>query len=117
MGIFAKRDIKRHEELTFNYNVDRYGCVPPFGSVYYFPYATVLRSHQAQECFCGEPMCVGYIGGKTQTDIATMDDLYLDALGITDENDLMELKGTKKKKGKKIDDPDFMVSLSFSSIF
>lgn len=32
------------------------------------------------------------------------------ALGITDENDLMELKGTKKKKGKKIDDPDFMVS-------
>jgi hypothetical protein len=56
-------------------------------------------------------MCVGYIGGKTQTDIATMDDLYLDALGITDEDDLMELKGTKKKKGKKIDDPDFMVSL------
>lgn len=54
-------------------------------------------------------MCVGYIGGKTQTDIAAMDDLYLDALGITDENDLIELKGTKKKKGKKIDDPDFMV--------
>ena len=62
-------------------------------------------------------MCVGYIGGKTQTDIATMDDLYLDALGITDENDLMELKGTKKKKkGKKIDDPDFMVSFSFFPI-
>lgn len=56
-----------------------------------------------------------------------MDDLYLDgpsvsfqrayvlifsdiALGITDEADLMELKGTRKKKGKKIDDPDFMVS-------
>ncbi|KAF8889066.1 hypothetical protein BD779DRAFT_1439557, partial [Infundibulicybe gibba] len=89
MGIFAKRDILKHEELTFNYNVDRYG-------------------HQAQECYCGEPNCVGFIGGKTQTDIATMDDLYLDALGITDENDLIELKGTKKKKGKKIDDPDFM---------
>lgn len=27
MGIFAKRDIKANEELTFNYNVDRYGCV------------------------------------------------------------------------------------------
>ncbi|KAF8154094.1 hypothetical protein B0H34DRAFT_661470 [Crassisporium funariophilum] len=92
MGIFAKRNIKQHEELTFNYNVDRYG-------------------HQAQECFCGEPMCVGYIGGKTQTDIVTMDDLYLDALGITDENDLLELKGSKKKKGKKIDDPDFMPTL------
>ena len=31
------------------------------------------------------------------------------ALGITDEADLMELKGSKKKKGKKIDDPDFLV--------
>ncbi|KAF7420904.1 histone methyltransferase set2 [Pleurotus ostreatus] len=92
MGIFASRDIKQHEELTFNYNVDRYG-------------------HEAQTCYCGEPNCVGYIGGKTQTDIATMDDLYLDALGITDEADLMELKGTRKKKGKKIDDPDFMPTL------
>ena len=25
MGIFASRSIKRYEELTFNYNVDRYG--------------------------------------------------------------------------------------------
>lgn len=92
MGIFAKRDIKQYEELTFNYNVDRYG-------------------HQAQICYCGEPNCVGFIGGKTQTDIVTMDDLYLDALGITDEQDLMALKGTKKKKGKKIDDPDFMPTM------
>lgn len=89
MGIFAKRNIQKYEELTFNYNVDRYG-------------------HQAQTCYCGEPNCVGHIGGKTQTDIAAMDDLYLDALGITDEADLLELKGSKKKKGKKIDDPDFM---------
>ena len=37
------------------------------------------------------------------------------ALGITDENDLLELKGTKKKKGKKIDDPDFMVSCRYFS--
>jgi histone-lysine N-methyltransferase SETD2 len=27
MGIFAKRNIQKHEELTFNYNVDRYGYV------------------------------------------------------------------------------------------
>jgi hypothetical protein len=27
MGIFANRLIKKDEELTFNYNVDRYGCV------------------------------------------------------------------------------------------
>ncbi|ESK96718.1 histone-lysine n-methyltransferase [Moniliophthora roreri MCA 2997] len=89
MGIFAKRNIKKHEELTFNYNVDRYG-------------------HQAQTCYCGEPNCVGFIGGKTQTDVSTMDDLYLDALGITDDADVAALKGNKKKKGKKIDDPDFM---------
>jgi len=27
MGIFANRTIKKDEELTFNYNVDRYGYV------------------------------------------------------------------------------------------
>ena len=27
MGIYSKRRIKKDEELTFNYNVDRYGCV------------------------------------------------------------------------------------------
>jgi len=25
MGIFSKRDILKGEEITFNYNVDRYG--------------------------------------------------------------------------------------------
>ncbi|KAI0298466.1 hypothetical protein B0F90DRAFT_1818675 [Multifurca ochricompacta] len=69
MGIFSNRTIKKDEELTFNYNVDRYGA----------------GSHDAQPCYCGEDKCVGFIGGKTQTDLAGMDDLYLDALGITDE--------------------------------
>jgi len=41
-------------------------------------------------------------------------DFFL-ALGITDENELMELKGTRKKKGKKIDDPDFMVGGTITS--
>lgn len=59
MGIFARRDIVKGEELTFNYNVDRYG-------------------HDAQECLCGEPNCVGFIGGKTQTELGGMDDLYLE---------------------------------------
>ncbi|TBU31316.1 hypothetical protein BD311DRAFT_863539 [Dichomitus squalens] len=91
MGIFANRVIKKDEELTFNYNVDRYG-------------------HEAQPCYCGEPNCVGYIGGKTQTDLAAMDDLYLDALGITDEVEMYGLKGSKKKKGKKLDE-DFIPDL------
>lgn len=85
MGIFANRAIKKHEELTFNYNVDRYG-------------------HDAQPCYCGEGKCVGFIGGKTQTDLAGMDDLYLDALGIADEVDRLGLKGSKKKKSKKLDE-------------
>ncbi|KAI0287878.1 hypothetical protein BC826DRAFT_1041913 [Russula brevipes] len=85
MGIFSNRAIKRDEELTFNYNVDRYG-------------------HDAQPCYCGEEKCVGFIGGKTQTDIAGMDDLYLDALGIADEVDRLGLKGSKKKKSKKLDE-------------
>ncbi|KAM0746946.1 hypothetical protein T439DRAFT_102783 [Meredithblackwellia eburnea MCA 4105] len=91
MGIFAKRDIVKDEELTFNYNVDRYG-------------------HVAQECFCGEPNCSGFIGGKTQTDIGGMDDLYLDALGITDEVEAQGMRGTKKKKGRKLDE-DFTPTL------
>ncbi|EIW76613.1 SET domain-containing protein [Coniophora puteana RWD-64-598 SS2] len=92
MGIFAKRAVKRNEELTFNYNVDRYG-------------------HDPQPCYCGEPQCVGFIGGKTQTDIAGMDDLYLDALGISDEVEKYGLKGSKKKKGRKLDE-DYMPELT-----
>ncbi|KAF8332013.1 uncharacterized protein EI90DRAFT_3056248 [Cantharellus anzutake] len=85
MGIFAKRRIFQYEELTFNYNVDRYG-------------------HDAQECFCGEPNCVGYIGGKTQTDIGVMDDLYLDALGITEDVEQLGLKGSRRRKSRKLDE-------------
>nr|CRX79216.1 hypothetical protein ls5931a1_00049 [Leucosporidium scottii] len=91
MGIFTKRDIKADEELTFNYNVDRYG-------------------HVAQPCYCGEANCVGFIGGKTQTDIGGMDDLYIDALGITEEVEALGLRGTKKKKSKKLDE-DFLPDL------
>lgn len=39
-----------------------------------------------------------------------MDDLYIDALGIADEVEALGLKGSKKKKGKKLDE-DFVVRL------
>lgn len=83
MGIFASRKIQKDEELTFNYNVDRYG-------------------HEAQPCYCGEANCIGFIGGKTQTDVAVLDDLYLDALGISDEVEALGLKGNKRRKSKKL---------------
>ncbi|EGG05344.1 uncharacterized protein MELLADRAFT_78094 [Melampsora larici-populina 98AG31] len=86
MGIFTKRAVKGGEELTFNYNVDRYGQV-----------------YEAQECFCGEAQCVGFLGGKTQTDVGAMDELYIDALGITADVEEFGLKGSKTKKGKKMD--------------
>lgn len=91
MGIFAKRDIQKGEELTFNYNVDRYG-------------------NDAQICYCGEPNCVGTIGGKTQTDIGGMDQLFIDALGIAEEVDSLEAKGTRKKKSRHLDE-DFTPTL------
>lgn len=37
-----------------------------------------------------------------------MDDLYIDALGIADDVEALGLKGTKKKKGRKLDE-DFVV--------
>lgn len=82
MGIFAKRDIRKGEELTFNYNVDRYG-------------------YDAQKCYCGETQCLGTIGGKTQTDIGTMDQLYIDALGIAEDIESWQSRGTKRRESPK----------------
>lgn len=41
-------------------------------------WAKLNNRHDAQTCYCGEPNCVGTIGGKTQTDIAGLDDLFID---------------------------------------
>ncbi|KAH9818889.1 hypothetical protein DFH28DRAFT_1150605 [Melampsora americana] len=83
------RAVKSGEELTFNYNVDRYG-------------------YEAQECFCGEAKCVGFLGGKTQTDVGAMDELYIDGQfgclwALPADVEDFGLKGSKTKKGKKMD--------------
>ncbi|KAI4307227.1 hypothetical protein L6164_030437 [Bauhinia variegata] len=45
IGLFALRDIKQDEEVTFDYNYVRV-----FGAA-------------AKKCYCGSPQCRGYIGG------------------------------------------------------
>lgn len=88
----------------------------------------LLVRHDAQICYCGEPNCVGTIGGKTQTDIGGMNDLFLDgqsstscivernyaddpALGIREEVESMDMKGSKKKKSRQLDDIDYIVGV------
>lgn len=87
MGIFAARRIRAGEELVFNYNVDRYGADP-------------------QPCYCGEPNCVGFIGGKTQTERATKLPLAtIEALGI-DDGDSWDTTVAKKPRKKKANEDD-----------
>lgn len=82
MGIFAKRLIAKGEEITFDYNVDRYGA-------------------QSQPCYCGEPNCIKMMGGKTQTDAALLlPDGMLDALGVTHQQERQWLKENKHLRSK-----------------
>ncbi len=99
MGIFAGRRIKLGEELVFNYNVDRYGADP-------------------QPCYCGESNCIGFIGGKTQTERATkLPDATIEALGI-DDSDGWDTAVAKKPRKKKIseDDEDYVNSVQARSL-
>ena len=99
MGIFAERKIKAGEELVFNYNVDRYGANP-------------------QPCYCGEPNCTGFIGGKTQTERATkLSAATIEALGI-DDGDSWETTVAKRPRKKKTgeDDEDYVESVEAKSL-
>ncbi|KAL3232066.1 Histone-lysine N-methyltransferase, H3 lysine-36 specific [Nakaseomyces bracarensis] len=84
MGIFAKRRILKGEEITFDYNVDRYGAA-------------------AQKCYCEEPNCIGFLGGKTQTDAASLlPQNVADALGIKASQEKKWIK-EKKSRGEEIE--------------
>lgn len=99
MGIFTSRAIRAGEELVFNYNVDRYGADP-------------------QPCYCGEPNCTGYIGGKTQTERATKLPLAtIEALGI-DDGDSWDTAVAKKPRKKKAteDDEEYVNSVQLPSL-
>ncbi|CCE61354.1 hypothetical protein TPHA_0A02720 [Tetrapisispora phaffii CBS 4417] len=105
MGIFAKRRISKGEEITFDYNVDRYGAT-------------------AQKCYCGESNCIGYMGGKTQTDSASLlPKNYADALGVQifdGEKWIKEMKAQGIKIEKQVANNinmDFVESLELSACF
>lgn len=95
MGIFTKKVIVRGEELSFDYNVDRYGG-------------------EATPCYCGEPTCLGYIGGKTQTEAANrLPQAVVEALGIDDDDDWDDAKpkvNRRRKKGQ--DDEEYVNELT-----
>ncbi|KAI9807264.1 MAG: histone methyltransferase set2 [Piccolia ochrophora] len=99
MGIFTERRVMAGEELVFNYNVDRYGADP-------------------QPCYCGEPNCTGFLGGKTQTERATKLPLQtLEALGIDDGDgwDTAIAKRPRKKKTGE-DDEEYVDSVEPKSL-
>ncbi|EHA22428.1 hypothetical protein ASPNIDRAFT_51069 [Aspergillus niger ATCC 1015] len=99
MGIFAERHIQAGEELVFNYNVDRYGADP-------------------QPCYCGEPNCTGFIGGRTQTERATkLSNATIEALGIDDADgwDTAVAKRPRKKKTGE-DDEEYVDSVQPKSL-
>lgn len=60
IGIFTSRDITAGEELTFDYKFERYGTI-------------------AQECYCGEPNCKGFIGAS-DADEEVLTDTHMNAL-------------------------------------
>ncbi|OEJ86209.1 Histone-lysine N-methyltransferase, H3 lysine-36 specific [Hanseniaspora osmophila] len=101
MGIFAERDIQRGEEITFDYNVDRYGA-------------------KAQKCYCGEPNCIGVLGGKVQTDTTNLlPDVFLSALGSSrsaEKKFRQSFKSNKENKKLEIDEEginkDFLKTLT-----
>lgn len=99
MGIFSERNVRAGEELVFNYNVDRYGADP-------------------QPCYCGEPNCTGFIGGRTQTERATkLSNATIEALGIEDAEgwDTVVARRPKKKKMGE-DDEEYVDSVQPKSL-
>lgn len=104
MGIFSKRKILKGEEITFDYNVDRYGA-------------------QAQPCYCGESNCIGFMGGKTQTDSASLlPQVVAEALGVTPSEEkswlkMMKLSGRKIKKNEESNiNEEFIASLKMKPL-
>ncbi|KAL6602158.1 SET domain-containing protein [Neocallimastix californiae] len=73
MGLFTLRNIEKNEELTFDYQFERYG-------------------NQAQPCYCGEPCCTGFIGGNKKSDLKSI---------MSEEPEKIDIKPKKSHRGRK----------------
>lgn len=96
MGIFAKKDIQKGEEICFDYNVDRYGADP-------------------QPCYCGASNCIGVLGGKTQSEsVRLLPHSITEALGVVPSAEKRWIK-EQKSNGVKItkDNLDSNVNVEF----
>ncbi|KAF9109112.1 histone methyltransferase set2 [Mortierella sp. AM989] len=83
IGIFTIKRVAEGEELTFDYQFERYGA-------------------EAQKCYCGELNCTGFIGGNKRSSATRLDNYNLDEVEDEDEIDLenqMSLRLPKKDKG------------------
>ncbi|KAF9415316.1 histone methyltransferase set2, partial [Entomortierella beljakovae] len=83
IGIFTIKRVAEGEELTFDYQFERYGA-------------------EAQKCYCGELNCTGFIGGNKRSSARFDSYSNLDEVEDEDEIDLenqMSLRLPKKDKG------------------
>ncbi|KAF9931977.1 histone methyltransferase set2 [Linnemannia zychae] len=84
IGIFTIKCVAEGEELTFDYQFERYGA-------------------EAQKCYCGEANCTGFIGGNKRSSATRLEEYnHLDEVEDEDEIDLeneMSLRHPKKDKG------------------
>ncbi|KAJ3042332.1 histone methyltransferase set2 [Rhizophlyctis rosea] len=82
LGIFANQNISAGNELTFDYQFQRYGM-------------------EAQRCYCGAAKCKGFIGGEGRK--YKLDDSFEDVVFEDDVGD--EILAVKRKKQE--DDPEY----------
>ncbi|KAG0084028.1 histone methyltransferase set2, partial [Podila epicladia] len=83
IGIFTIKRVAAGEELTFDYQFERYGA-------------------EAQPCYCGEPNCSGFIGGNKRSSATLLDNYNMDEEEDQDEIELeneMSLRVPRKEKG------------------
>ncbi|CAO3565467.1 unnamed protein product [Mortierella alpina] len=88
IGIFTIKRVAEGEELTFDYQFERYGA-------------------EAQKCYCGESNCTGFIGGNKRSSATRLDNYSLDEVEDEDEIDLENQISLRHPKKDKVNDGDY----------